>query len=150
MNGNNTEKSRKKRRIAVFVVVPLCLIFLAFNYFFHASVLITSRYKISNVAWRDIATTEEHKPVFQKFFNHYCSYQVTEYSFDLKYDNRVIPVYISIFKTDNWRHEDYKFNIYYWDSPSDINVDVYIDGSKAKSECYDAEETEMISIGIGP
>ena len=150
MIDNDTEKSRKKRRIALGVIVPLIVVFLAFNYFFHVSVLITSRYKISDVTWRDVSTTEEHRPLFQKLFNHYCSYQVTEYSFDLHYSDRVIPVYISIFKTDNWRHEDYKFNIYYKGSPADIYVDVYIDGLKARSEHYDADDTEMISIETGP
>ena len=150
MKSNDTDKSRKKRIIAVFVVVPLCILFLAVNYFFHATVLITSSYKISDVTWRDTSTTEIHKPLFQKIFNHYCSYGVTEYSFDLYYDDTVIPVYIRPFKTNNWSHENYNFKIYYKNSPSDIHVDVYIDGSKVKSECYDADNTEEISIGTGP
>ena len=148
-------KNSKTITIAVIIGVVAALTamiavgaFLCFNYFFHRTVTVQTEYDIPEITCY-ISDYGKKKTVTSKSFTHYAPYGRMEYCFDLYVDDRAIPVDISVFKTDNYKHDSVAILISQGNSDSELIVEVKA-GYPNPSWKYSLPETDKIEISLGP
>lgn len=81
-------------------------------------------------------------------FSHFSIYGKYEYRFIVK-DHKVLVDYV---KTNNYEHDNIEIDIKSDDSQGDsvIVIDVKRNGISEKSEAYNLNDQDMISINLGP
>ena len=133
--------------ISVFFIVGLLLF--CFNYFFHRTVKIDSDIDISDVTWYSRKDAIYHTATSNKF-NHMASYGEFIYEFNIDVDGVIVPVEISVFKSNSKKHDNVKIIIHKTEMDSSLLVSVYQNRNERFKDIFDIGKNNNIQINIGP
>ena len=133
--------------ISVFFIVGLLLF--CFNYFFHRTVKIESNIDISEVTWYSRKDAIYHTVTSNKF-NHMASYGEFIYEFNIDVDGLIVPVEISVFKSNSKKHDNVKIIILQTENEASLLVSVYQNRNERYKDTFDVGENNNIQINIGP
>lgn len=134
------------KAIAIASVILVLIITALSKYTCHRDVTINTDYEISDVEWQ-YNLDEVHKESSRKF-NHFASYGMFCYRFDLYVDGRTIPAELEVMKLNANMHDAVIIDITPGDTASKVKVSVHVKGNRDVTEQFDIND-EKIFIHIG-
>lgn len=109
--------------------------------------MIKSEYEVSGISWHTDIERKDNKEE-SNAFNHRAGYGRFFYNVYLVHNDRIIPIEISVFKDNQLSHDNVEFNFIKGSTDSEILI--HISGPYNSSEIFNTNETNVITINLGP